>query len=186
MNDETIVGLYWDRDETAITESSSKYGAYCTSIAHNILNNLLDAEECVNDTWLRAWNAMPPHRPEVLSTFLGKITRNLSFDKYKSLHREKRGGGNIDAVLDELAECVSGEEDVEKQWEEKELKAEIDKYLLSIPENKRYVFILRYWYVKDITDIARQLETTENNVYASLSRIRAGLKKHLNERGFEL
>lgn len=186
MNDETIVKLYWDRNEAAITESSSKYGGYCTSIAYNILQNLCDAEECVNDTWLRAWNAMPPHKPDILSVFLGKITRNLSFDKYKSAHREKRGGGNIDAALDELEECVSGMEDIEGSYEEKELKEEINRFLLSLPENKRYMFILRYWYAKDVYDIAHQMETTENNVYASLSRIRAGLKKHLNERGFEL
>ena len=129
---------------------------------------------------------MPPHKPDILSVFLGKITRNLSFDKYKSAHREKRGGGNIDAVLDELEECVSGTEDIEGSYEEKELQEEINRFLLSLPENKRYMFILRYWYAKDVYDIAHQMETTENNVYASLSRIRAGLKKHLNERGFEL
>ena len=110
MEDERIVLLYWDRDEAAISESSMKYGAYCTSIAQNILKNPADAEECVNDTWLHAWNAMPPHRPSLLSTFLGKITRNLSFDLYRKMHRGKRGGSQVDAVLDELEECVSGGE----------------------------------------------------------------------------
>ena len=98
-----------------------KYGAYCTSIAQNILQNPADAEECVNDTWLHAWNAMPPHRPSLLSTFLGKITRNLSFDLYRKMHRKKRGGSQVDAVLDELEECVSGKDDIERQWEMKEL-----------------------------------------------------------------
>ena len=126
MEDERIVLLYWDRDEAAISESSMKYGAYCTSIAQNILKNPADAEECVNDTWLHAWNAMPPHRPSLLSTFLGKITRNLSFDLYRKMHRGKRGGSQVDAVLDELEECVSGKDNIERQWEMKELVAEIN------------------------------------------------------------
>ena len=115
MEDERIVLLYWDRDEAAISESSMKYGAYCTSIAQNILKNPADAEECVNDTWLHAWNAMPPHRPSLLSTFLGKITRNLSFDLYRKMHRGKRGGSQVDAVLDELEECVSGKDNIERK-----------------------------------------------------------------------
>ena len=121
MDDERIVQLYWDRNETAITESAVKYGSYCASIAYNILNNMADAEECVNDTWLHAWKAIPPHRPTILSTFLGKITRNLSFDLYRRLHRERRGGSNLDQALDELAECVSGKDNTERQWEVKEL-----------------------------------------------------------------
>ena len=112
MDDERIVQLYWDRNESAIAESSKKYGAYCTSIAHNILSNLADAEECVNDTWFHAWNAMPPHKPSILSTFLGKITRNLSFDRYKKLHREKRGGNNIDAALNSLAYLTDNFQDI--------------------------------------------------------------------------
>ena len=114
--DTHIVQMYWDRNETAISESAMKYGTYCTSIAQNILQNPADAEECVNDTWLHAWNAMPPHRPSLLSTFLGKITRNLSFDLYRKMHRKKRGGSQMDAVLDELEECVSGKDDIERQW----------------------------------------------------------------------
>ena len=129
MDDKSIVQLYWDRNESAIFESSEKYGAYCTSIAHNILFNMDDAEECVNDTWLHAWNAMPPHRPSMLSTFLGKIVRNLSFDLYKRLHRDKRGGGNIDEVLDELNDCVSENDNTERQWEVKELMKEINQFL---------------------------------------------------------
>lgn len=100
MDDNKIVQLYWERNEQAIVESSNKYGTYCNSISQNILFNWADAEECVNDTWLHAWNSMPPHKPYILSTFLGKITRNLSFDCYKRNHRDKRGGNNIDLVLD--------------------------------------------------------------------------------------
>lgn len=186
MDDESIVQLYWDRNESAISESSKKYGAYCTSIAHNILYNMADAEECVNDTWLHAWNAMPPHKPSILATFLGKITRNLSFDLYKRLHREKRGGNNIDAVLDELAECVSGVDDTERRWEEKELKEEINRFLFSLSKDKRYIFILRYWYVDSIAEIAKRMDMSENNVSVTLSRIRSKLKAHLIERGFNV
>ncbi len=186
MDDEQIVQLYWERNESAIAESARKYGAYCTSIARNILLDPADAEECVNDTWLHAWNAMPPHRPSLLSAFLGKITRNLSFDRYKRLHREKRGGHGIDAVLDELAECVSGRDDPEKRREERELKEEIDRFLFQLPEDKRCMFILRYWYGDGIAEIADRMKRSENNVSVSLSRIRRKLKVHLIERGFDL
>lgn len=185
MDDERIVQLYWDRNEAAISESARKYGAYCTSIAHNILSGMADVEECVNDTWLHAWNAMPPHRPSVLSVFLGKITRNLSFDRYRRLHREKRGGNNADAALDELAECVSGADDAERRWEAKELKEEIDRFLSSLSEDKRTMFILRYWYVDSIAEIAKRMGRSENNVSVTLSRIRGRLKAHLIERGFD-
>lgn len=186
MDDESIVQLYWDRNESAISESAKRYGAYCTSIAHNILSDPADAEECVNDTWFHAWNAMPPHKPSILSAFLGKITRNLSFDRYRRLHREKRGGNNIDAALDELAECVSGVDDAERRWAEKELIEEIDRFLFSLPEDKRSLFILRYWYVDSIAEIASRAGMSENNVSVSLSRIRSKLKAHLIERGFDL
>lgn len=186
MNDDLIVQLYWDRNETAISESSKKYGAYCTAIARNILQSISDAEECVNDTWLHAWNAMPPHKPSVLSAFLGKITRNLSFDRFKELRREKRGGGSIDLVLEELAECVSGNDDTECLWEEKELKKEIDRFLFLLPKEKRYMFILRYWYADSISDIADRFHTSANNVSVTLSRVRQRLKRYLIERGFEV
>ena len=106
MDDEKIVQLYWNRDEQAIPATAQKYGNYCTSIAKNIIGNLEDAEECVNDTYLNAWNSMPPHRPGVLSTFLGKIVRNLSFNRYKYNTADKRGGGELPLVLDELSDLV--------------------------------------------------------------------------------
>lgn len=186
MDDKGIVQLYWDRNESAISESSKKYGAYCTSIAHNILNNAEDEAECINDTWLHAWNAMPPQRPAMLSTFLGKITRNLSFDVYKKLHRKKRGGSSIEETLEELSECVSGQENTEQTWEMEELMREINQFLLHIPEDKRYMFILRYWYVDSISEIASRMRMSENNVSVSLNRIRKKLREHLTERGFDI
>ncbi len=186
MDDIMIVRLYWVRDEAAITESAKKYGAYCTAIARNILQNGSDAEECVNDTWLHAWNAIPPHVPSVLSAFLGKITRNLSFDRFRKMHRDKRGGGSFDIVLDELKECVSGSDDTERRWEEKELRDEINRFLSHLPKEKRYMFILRYWYADSVSDIAERFQTSANNVSVTLSRLRKKLKLYLIERGFDV
>lgn len=186
MDDASIVQLYWDRSESAIEESSNKYGAYCASIARNILHSEPDEEECVNDTWLRAWNAMPPQKPSVLSAFFGKITRNLSFDRYKKLLRKKRGGHQMDAVLDELSECVSGREDTERQWDEKELADEIGRFLQGLPREKRALFILRYWHAFDLSEIARRAGMSENNVSVTLGRLRGKLKAHLAERGYDV
>ena len=186
LDDEWIVRLYWDRNETAISESSKKYGAYCTAIADHILLNRSDTEECVNDTWLHAWNAMPPHMPSVLSVFLGKITRNLAFDRFRKLRREKRGGSSFDVVLDELAECVSGSDNTERRWEEKELIDEINRFLSHLSREQRYMFLLRYWYADPVSDIAERFQTSANNVSVTLSRVRQRLKWHLIERGFDV
>lgn len=186
MDDRKIVQLYWDRNEQAIPATSLKYGNYCTSIARNILSNREDTEECVNDTYLHAWNSIPPHRPSVLSTFLGKITRNLSLNRYKQIHADKRGGGDLPQVLDELAECVSGTDDVEHEIDRRELIKEIDAFLSMLSEVKRSIFICRYWYIDSISDIASRFEITENNVSVTLNRLRTNLRKYLIERGFEV
>ena len=186
MNDEDIIRLYFDRNEQAVTESSAKYGAYCSAIARNILSDDEDVKECVNDTWLRAWNAIPPARPSVLSAFLGKITRNLSFDRYRSSHRQKRSDGKVNLVLDELKDIVSGNDDPEDQAMEKELIAEINLFLKSLPDEKRYMFILRYWHSYEISGISKRLRISEGNIMTSLSRIRKSLKEHLTGRGYSI
>lgn len=186
MEDSRIVQLYWDREQDAILETANKYGGYCTSIANNILDCLEDAEECVNDTYLHAWNAMPPHRPKVLSTFLGKITRNLSFNKYQHIHAQKRGGGEITLVLEELEDCVSGSEDVEQKVMEQELVKAIDLFLSRLPLVKRQIFVCRYWYADSVSDIAKRFKMTENSVSVTLSRTRGKLKAYLLERGFAI
>ena len=186
MEDGEIIELYWRRDEAAIAQSEKKYGAYCRAVICRILQLPEDVEECLVDTWMAAWNAMPPHRPSLLSTFLGKITRNLSFDLYRKMHRKKRGGSQMDAVLDELEECVSGKDDIERQWEMKELIAEINQFLQKLPEEKRCMFVLRYWYVDSIGEIADRLGRSENYVSVTLNRIRGKLHTHLTERGFEV
>ncbi len=184
MNDQQIVALYLQRDEQAISATSKKYGGYCTSIARNILGNNEDAEECVNDTYLHAWNSIPPHMPNVLATFLGKITRNLSFNRYKHNKADKRGGGELPIVLDELAECLMSDDNVEKSVEAKELTKAIDSFLSTLSKQKRDMFVCRYWYTDSISDIAKRFTMKESAVTMTLTRIRIKLHDYLTERGF--
>ena len=186
IEDSMIIQLYWDRDESAISATSEKYGAYCRSIAMNILGDREDAEECVNDTYLGVWNSIPPHRPNVLPAFLGKITRNLSLNKYRQKHAEKRGCGQMGAVLDELAECVSDKSDIEQDIDRKELIKEINQFLGTLPQVKRGIFVGRYWRADSISEIAARYGMTENRVSVTLNRIRKQLNRYLSERGFEL
>ena len=141
MDDNGIIRLYWDRNDQAIRATTEKYGHYCKAIAKNILNSEEDAEECVNDTYLNAWNSMPTHWPEQLAAFLGKITRNLSFNKYRHNHAEKRGGGEMALVLEELADCVSDVDDVEKTIDRQELIKAIDRFVRNLPIEKRNLFV---------------------------------------------
>jgi len=186
MEDTKIIQLYWERDQSAITETARKYGNYCTVIAKNILGNNEDAEECVNDTYMNAWNSIPPCKPDMLSAFLGKITRNLSCNRYKYNNADKRGGSEITAVLDELGGCVSGKDNVEQEIEYKELVKAIDSFLDTLSPEKRSIFICRYWYTDSISEIAKQFNMRENTVSMTLNRIRLKLQKHLMERGYEL
>ena len=186
MDDAKIVRLYWERDERAIAETDAKYGPYCTSIAQNILGNPEDAEECVSDTWLGAWNAMPPHRPRMLSTFLGKITRNLSLNRYQHDRAEKRGGGELPAVLEELTEVVSGRDDPQQTLDERELLRVIEGFLDTLSPKKRSIFLCRYWYTDSISQIAAQHGMKEGAVTMTLSRLRQRLQDYLTERGFVL
>ena len=186
MNDTQIVQLYWDRNEQAIPATADKYGNYCTSIAKNILGNHEDAEECVNDTYMNAWNSMPPHRPSILSAFLGKITRNLSLNRYKYRTAGKRGGGEASVIFDEIAEMVSGNDIVEQEIDRRELIKAINTFLEELPIDKRGIFVRRYWYFDRIPVIASQFAMTENHVSVTLNRLRFKLQKYLMERGFEL
>ena len=183
MEDGEIVALYWARDDRAIRESQEKYGTYCTAIARNILGSPEDAEECVSDTWLRAWNAIPPQRPSRLSAFFGRITRNLAFDRRRSQNAEKRGGGEIAAVLEELADCVSGRDDPANRLEDMELLADLNGFLRSLPQEKRRMFLRRYWYGDPLPEIAARFGMRENRVAVSLHRMRKQLLDYLLERG---
>ena len=158
MEDAEIVQLYWDRNEQAIPATADKYGRYCTTIAKNILGSCEDAKECVNDTYWSAWNAMPPHRPDILSAFLGKIVRNLSFNRYKWNTADKRGGGELPAVLDELSDLVSSTIDVEQEIDHRELINAINVFLGTLSPKKRSIFICRYWNTDSISVIAKGTE----------------------------
>ena len=186
MDDNSIIQLYWDRDDQAITATAEKYGRYCKAIARNILNSEEDAEECVNDTYLNAWNSMPTHWPEQLATFLGKITRNLAFNRYKYNHTEKRGGGEITFVLDELADSISDTDDVEQIIDRQELIKVINSFVRSLSANKRNIFVRRYWYADSVAEIAHDNGMLQGTVSKTLERTRKQLKAYLTERGFEL
>lgn len=186
MDDNSIIRLYWDRNDQAISETSKKYGRYCRTIAKNILNSEEDAEECVNDTYLNAWNSMPKYWPEQLSTFLGKITRNLSFNKYKHNHAKKRGGGEIELILDELTDCVSDVDDVEQIIDRRELEKSINLFLRSLSAKKRNIFVCRYWHADSVSEIAKDYGMLQGTVLKTLERTRKQLKEYLTERGFEL
>ena len=186
MNDKEIIQLYFDRDPKALSATAKKYGKYCTSIAKNILGNDEDVEECVNDTYLNTWNSIPPTIPTILSAFLGKITRNIAFNKYRHNHVKKRGNGEVALVLDELTDCVSGLDDVEQEIDRKQLVEAINSFLNTLSSQNRNIFICRYWYSDSVASIAKRYGITENNVSVILNRLRSKLKKYLLERGFEL
>jgi RNA polymerase sigma factor (sigma-70 family) len=186
MEDSKIIDLYWERDETAIGETAKKYSRYCHSISLNILHNEEDAEECVNDTYLNAWNAMPPRRPNCLAAFLGRITRNLSLDKYKRYTTAKRGGGQTEIALSELDEVLPSKTSVEQAVDEKELVKSLDKFLGGLPRQKRMMFVQRYWYLMPVRTIAEQLGMSESQVKSALFRIRNQLKSHFEREGVAL
>ncbi len=184
MEDKEIIRLFCERCEKAITYIAEKYHKYCFSIAHNILNDFEDAEECVSDTWFKVWNSIPPAMPTYLRVFVGKIVRNLSFDKYRASHSLKRGGGEMPVVLDELEEIIASSNDVEAEYERKELVMAINQFLYSVSERDRDIFVRRYFYVEDTSKIAKSHNTTEKNVLMILSRVRSKLRTYLSEREY--
>ncbi len=183
MDDTQIVELYWARKESAIEETETKYGSYCRSIAQNILHNPDDAEESVNDTWLDAWNSMPPHRPSVLSTFLGKLTRRISIDKWRRLNAKKRGDGQMPLVLAELEDCISDGKSIEEETERKLLAEVIASFVKSLPETEQKVFLCRYWYMDSVGSIATRFRFSESKVKSMLYRTREKLRVCLEKEG---
>ena len=179
MEDQQIIELYWARSEQAIRESEDKYGAFCRSIARNILAQEEDAEECVNDTWFRAWNAMPPQRPGVLSAFFGRLTRNLSLDRWRYRRAAKRGGSQVEVALEELGECLSAPGTPEERLEERETARIISQFLREQPELDRVLFLRRYWYLEPISALAQRFSMGESAVKSRLHRTRLRLKEVL-------
>ena len=186
MKDNEIINLYWNRDEAAITATADTYGNYCYSIAYNILYNNEDAEECVNDTWMNAWKSIPPHRPNRLSTYLGRITRNLSLNRYKLLTTQKRGKGQVALALAELEECVPSQTDMDQIADEMVLVSAIETFLREQSRTERNIFVGRYWYLYSIRDLATAYRMSESKVASLLHRMRNKLKLHLEKEGISL
>jgi len=181
MEDSMIVELYWQRSDNAIPETARKYGRYCHAIAYNICNSNEDAEECVNDTWFRAWNLMPDKRPPALSPFLGGITRNFALDLFKTKNRKKRGGGETILALDELADCIPDNADLEREYELAEFERAIGSFTANLPETDQKIFVARYWYLIPVAEIAKKLGFTQSKTKSILFRIRKKLRVYLRE-----
>lgn len=186
MEDHAIIELYWQRQETAIQETAQKYGAFLAGLAWNVLRSHSDAEECVNDTYLRAWNAIPPQRPSAFKLWLGRITRNLSLDRWRKNKAEKRGGDSMEILLGELDVCVPAAQGVEKQLEDSEIAALISAFLRRQSPQNRTIFLRRYWYGESISDIAKAMHCGEGKVKSSLFRTRAALRETLEKEGIAL
>lgn len=186
MEDKQIVELYLNRDEKAIYETQIKYGKYCYSISYNILYNNEDVQECLNDTYLNTWNSIPPNRPSILSTYLGKIIRRLSIDLFRKRKAVKRSGSEYALSLDELEECVSNNIDSKDLVDEKILVETINEFLAKLSKTERNIFVCRYFYFDSINDICKRFNFNESKVKMSLKRTRDRLKDYLIMKGFTL
>ena len=186
MDEKEIIALYWARSENAIAETAQKYGKFCHSIAYNILANREDSEECVNDTWLHTWNAIPPRKPNKLAAFLGKITRNLALKKYEIYTAAKRGGGQVPLALEELAEYIPDPDSVERQMDDRMLADALNGFLAGLSPETRRIFLRRYWKLSSVKEIALDYGISESKVKMSLLRTREKLRSFLEQEGIAL
>ena len=184
MEDEQILDLYFARDEQAVVETDRKYGRYCYGVAKSILANDQDCEETVSDTYLRAWNAIPPKRPGVFKMFLAKITRNLAFSRWRQYAAEKRGGGELELVLDELEGCICAPGGVEDRMNARELAKAIRAFLNTLPAREQDIFLRRYFFVEESSVIAKRYGMKPATVLRTLSRTREKLKNYLTQEGY--
>lgn len=183
MEDGKIIDLYWARSQLAISESEKKYGSYCHTIARRILDREEDAEECVNDTWLHAWNAMPPQRPGVLSAFFGKLTRNLSLDRWRRLRAAKRGGSQVEVALHELEDCLPDRRRPDEELEAGETAELISAFLRRQSELDRVLFVRRYFHLEPLDSLGRRFGLTTGQVKSRLHRTRQKLRAELEREG---
>lgn len=183
LPDETIIDLYWDRNEKAIEETDRKYGKYLFAVAYNIVYDNMDCEECLNDTYLNTWNAIPPKRPSVFQAFLTRIMRNQAVDKFRARSAAKRVPSELMVSLDELEDCIANDLTVEEELEVRELARALNTYLHSLSEREQFIFVCRYYYADRIASIAKMLKISEPTVFRSLADIRNGLKEHLEKEG---
>lgn len=184
MEDAQILELYFARDEQAVVETDKKYGGYCFTLANSILNSVLDAEETVSDTYLKTWNAIPPKKPAVLKMFLAKITRNLAFSRWRSDNAQKRGGGEMELVLEELSGCLAAPGAVEDGIHAQELAKTIRAFLNTLPAREQDIFLRRYFFVEESEAIARRYGMRKATVQRTLSRTREKLKIYLTKEGY--
>ena len=184
MDDNGIIGLFWQRDEAAIAQTAEKYGRRCSRIAMNILDNAQDAEECVSDTYLRAWNSIPPQKPSCFAAWLGRITRNLALNRLSAAKAAKRGDGQVVLALHELEECVSGAASC--QSEDGEIIEAVNEFLRGVRQRDRSIFILRYWQLEPVADIAARHDLSQSNVTTILCRLRKQLRVHLERKGIDI
>lgn len=184
MTDERILDYFWERREEAIRATEEKYGAYCFRVAQGILRDEEDASECLNDAWLKAWNSIPPARPEHLKCFLVRIVRNLAVSKYRTKYAKKRGQGEVALVLEELEECVADQSDVEALFDAAQLQKTINDFVRTLPARDADIFVARYFYAEPIREIARLHFLTENYVRVKLSRLRGKLREELEKEGY--
>lgn len=182
MRDEEIINLYWERQEKAIYETDKKYGGYCNTISFNILQNSEEAKECVNDTYLKTWNSIPPQKPNILKVYLGRIARNLAINQYERKKAKKRDY-TLEIALEELNECISSNNNVEQEIDYKELVNILNIFLSEISQDKRKIFLERYWYLYSIREISSNNKISESNVKTTLLRLRNQLKNYLKEGG---
>lgn len=183
MEDSQILALYFARLENAIQETDRKYGRYCYRIAYSILASRQDSEESVNDTYLSAWNSIPPRKPTRLATYLGRLTRNISIDRWRGTNAQKRGGGEAALALDELSQCVSGQPGIEEAMVQKEVIASLNRFLASLSEEERDVFLCRYWYVNSMEEIAQKTGFSLGKIKSMLHRTRKKLAASLQKEG---
>ncbi len=185
MEDSKIISLYFERSEAAITETDSKYGGFCRYIAFNILGVKEDAEECVNDTYLAAWNSIPPHVPNSLRIFLGRITRNMSVSRRRASGAKKRRGG-ADLLFDELSDCIPSADTVQREADTAELTSIIESWLDSLNGDDRVLFVRRYWFCETVNTLAAACGRTPNNTAQKLSRLRKSLRAKLEKEGISI
>ena len=186
MDDNEIIQLFFARDEGAIQAAQRQYGAYCAAVAENILGDRETAEECVNDTWLKCWQSIPPQRPNSLKSFAGRIARNLALSALRAGTAQKRGGGQVQLALDELSEVVSGGETPEGAMDRQALRAALDGFLAGLPERSRSLFLRRYWYLDSVEQLAKRFGMSKTQATTTLHRLRQKLRVHLEQEGFDL
>lgn len=186
MDDKRIIELYWARNESALIQTKAKYSRYCHSIAYNILQNHEESEEVENDTYLDAWNSIPPHRPANFQAFLAKIARRIAMDKYRAKNAQKRGGGETPLSLDELQDCIPSQANIDESLGITHLTNLINGFLRSLPKTERAFFVCRYWYCESISSISSQFACTQSKVRTTLYRTRQKLKEHLQKEGINV